>query len=305
MANTFREPAPQATVLAPVTHFNTVPYIRGAVVSLLSQTYPNIRVAVMNDGGSDAPWGELDDIVDPRLSRFQMSRNVGPYFMNHVAAMANPWPYMTIQDSDDWSEPDRISELMNVLNRTELSVVSSATITHIVDNSTEVAKWSRNRRSDGVEDLSDRVTRSPREAAFNGARHQALFKTQFIREMGGYYAGSKVEYDTFIMCIAQLIGELDYCKTPLYHRRIRGESLTKSEGTGMTSNYRAQTRRTLIRYFEEAKRRRLAEDPHIRGYIASSVRDSVSEAEHAQISECTRVMHKALSHAGGRRIVQL
>ena len=107
-------------VVASVPYFNARGYIRRAVESLLAQTHRRLTVVVVCDGDPYPPWPELAHIQDPRLVRFSLARNYGPYFAHQVVLGASTDRYFLVQDSDDWSTPARVSALLHALDQAEI-----------------------------------------------------------------------------------------------------------------------------------------------------------------------------------------
>src|SRR5580704_14955907 len=103
------------SVTVSIPFFRTRRYVCRAVESLLAQTHRELCVVVVNDGDADPPWAELAHIHDPRLVRFSWTHNRGCYFVHEVVLRASRTPYFLVQDSDDWSLPERVSTLLSRL----------------------------------------------------------------------------------------------------------------------------------------------------------------------------------------------
>src|SRR5207245_3871142 len=104
-------------VVACIPYFRCEEYVKQAVCSLLAQTHKDIVVVVINDGDLETPpWPELSDITDPRLVRFDLAVNYGPYFALEICLRATKSPYFLIQDADDWSDLYRVEKLLYTLN---------------------------------------------------------------------------------------------------------------------------------------------------------------------------------------------
>ena len=65
-----KDPDAKPFITVSIAYFRCRLFIAAAVESVLSQTYPNLRVVVVNDGDESAPWSALTHIDDPRLVRF-------------------------------------------------------------------------------------------------------------------------------------------------------------------------------------------------------------------------------------------
>src|SRR5208282_5726799 len=94
--------------------------------SLLTQTHRSLTVVVINDGDLDPPWARLAHIWDPRLVRFNLNANHGPYFATAVALNATSASFLLIQDADDWSSPNRVEVLLSNLQEHHTDFAFSA-----------------------------------------------------------------------------------------------------------------------------------------------------------------------------------
>src|SRR5579862_9186350 len=102
-------------VTASVPYFNARIYIRRAVESLLTQTHRHITIVVVNDGDPNPPWREPAHFDGPRLVRFSLDLNYGPYFSHQLILGASTTPWFLVQDADDWSTPTRVASLLHTL----------------------------------------------------------------------------------------------------------------------------------------------------------------------------------------------
>ena len=217
-------------------------YLRRAVESVLAQTHADLRLIVVNDGGQ-TPWDVLAGVDDDRLVRFELFRTHGRYFADAVTLQATSDPYFLIHDADDWSEPDRLARLLEA--RREISA-DAATASWMVDEGggqPEATAWVRTFRPTIEEPFTTRfVYRAP---------HHSLFRTRFLRELGGTYGGFRVAYDSLLMNFVLMAGRLAYVDAPLYHHLLRSDSLAHSEATGIGSPYREQVVRRLRAAYED------------------------------------------------------
>ena len=223
-------------VTACIPHYRCRRDIRRAVESLLCQTYPWVRVIVVNDGDPDPPWPELQSIYDPRLICFGLDANSGPYFGTEVASRATPDPFFLIQDADDWSDKHRVECLLSLLQRdasnfavcAQPQVVQRPRGNEIVD-----VRWKRESDMQDAEPftIQQRLSRQFRYRA----PHHGLFRNSALRAVGGYYVGMRISYDTLIPNLILMTGSISHTRRELYYRVIREESLTHSPGTGVRS----------------------------------------------------------------------
>ncbi len=233
-------------VIACIPYYNCINYIRRAVESLLAQTYHNITVVVLNDADQiTPPWPVLADIKDPRLVRFDLTQNKGPYFATQVVLTATSASYLLIQDSDDWSHPMRVAHLLARLqkDKADLAISAQPQFYECADGSNRVAgvRWLKSGNNatklasiDAAADKFRIDTKLTPQYKYRSPHH-GLFRIETLRNIGGYYGGFRFNYDVLITNLVLMIGTITHVAEPLYHRLIRPASLTQSEDTGIRS----------------------------------------------------------------------
>jgi glycosyltransferase involved in cell wall biosynthesis len=107
-----RKIMPVVSVLIPT--FNRRRYLSGALASVLGQSYRNLQIIVINDGGED-----VSDIVnsfnDPRLIFINRKENRGKAFSLNEALARAEGKYIAYLDDDDLYYPNHIETLVNAL----------------------------------------------------------------------------------------------------------------------------------------------------------------------------------------------
>ncbi len=179
-------------------------FVADAVRSILAQTVTTLRIIVVNDGDTNPPWEALKDFTDPRLVRFDLPVNRGPYFAHEVVLRASDSPYFAVQDADDISHRHRLEDLLVAL---ELSSAVAA--------------------------CSDADGRRKSKRG-----HVGLQRTDVLKSIGGYYGGYRCGWDTLLMSALEATGKIIYVPKPLYWVRVREDSLTRSPLTGTGSDLR-------------------------------------------------------------------
>jgi glycosyltransferase involved in cell wall biosynthesis len=107
-----KKAGPVVSVIVPT--FNRPQYLSKALASVLQQSYINLQVIVINDGGED-----VSDIInsfrDPRLKFINRKENRGkPYSLNEALNRADG-KYVAYLDDDDLYYPNHIETLVNAL----------------------------------------------------------------------------------------------------------------------------------------------------------------------------------------------
>jgi hypothetical protein len=100
------------TVILPV--FNQERYVSAAVHSVLSQTYANFELLVIDDGSTDATPKILDSIKDSRL-RVIRNNHLGFIHALRTGIEHARTPWLARMDSDDISAPHRFETQMAFL----------------------------------------------------------------------------------------------------------------------------------------------------------------------------------------------
>ena len=110
---------PLVSIIMPV--FNSENTIKVALESLLNQTYENIEIIIINDNSSDLTNLILDSyaLKDNRIKIIKNLKNVGPYVSKNIALELCLGKYITGQDADDWSHPQRIEKQVNVMEESK------------------------------------------------------------------------------------------------------------------------------------------------------------------------------------------
>lgn len=109
-----RPAGPLVSVLIP--SYNAGSFLRPAVLSVLSQSYPHLDVEVVDDGSTDGSPESLADLDDPRL-RVRRQPNAGkPAVLNACLDRLSGELY-ALQDADDLSHPRRVERQVDYLLR--------------------------------------------------------------------------------------------------------------------------------------------------------------------------------------------
>jgi glycosyltransferase involved in cell wall biosynthesis len=110
--NCDKKGGPLVSVLIPT--YNRPQYLSIALTSVLRQSYRNLQVIVINDGGEDLSH-LIDSFHDPRLIFVNRKENRGkPYSLNEALNRADG-KYVAYLDDDDLYYPNHIETLVNAL----------------------------------------------------------------------------------------------------------------------------------------------------------------------------------------------
>ena len=97
---------PLVSILFPV--YNTADYLREAMDSMLSQTFKDFELIVLDDCSPDNAEEILDTYSDPRIVRYRGEKNQGLANVLNVGIGMAKGRYIARMDSDDISLPERL-----------------------------------------------------------------------------------------------------------------------------------------------------------------------------------------------------
>ena len=205
--------------------YNAAPYVKKAVNSILTQTYSNFRLLVINDGSTDTSRQEVDSVQDDRVVIWDQD-NLGPgASMNRALQYAdeNKIPFIARMDADDISAPTRLEVQLYLLENNP-SIAACSSNCYYIDNSTEAIIGS------STVPLSSNYIKWEISNGLRGMIQGAtLFRTNSLHEIGGYRLQFKnaEETDLFLRLIERY--ELSNSKEFLYKIRLSNDSLSMQD----------------------------------------------------------------------------
>lgn len=113
---------PQISVLVPV--YNSEKYIKRCIESVLTQTFPDFELILVDDGSTDSS-GKLCDAyaVQDKRVRVYHKPNEGISATREFAVCHAEGEYIQFVDSDDWVEDDMLFKLYGKANESNADIV--------------------------------------------------------------------------------------------------------------------------------------------------------------------------------------
>ncbi|MDT8860338.1 glycosyltransferase [Alkalihalobacillus sp. MEB130] len=118
--------APKVTVIMPV--YNAEEFIRTAIESVLVQTWTNLEILIVDDCGTDGTEEIIQEYIekDHRVKYHKMENNGGPYVARNWAMQNATGDFITCNDSDDWSHPEKIEkQVLHLIENPEVMANTS------------------------------------------------------------------------------------------------------------------------------------------------------------------------------------
>ena len=108
------------SVVIPV--FNRASSIELAVKSVISQTYTNFELILVDDCSTDNSWEVLQGYSDPRIKCLKLSQNSGPATARNNGIKHAKGEYISLLDSDDFYEAEFLENTYNTLSKSSKEV---------------------------------------------------------------------------------------------------------------------------------------------------------------------------------------
>lgn len=201
-------------------------YLQETIDSILSQTYPNLEIIIVNDGSTDATPTILQRIKGDWVKIIHLEANQGAANALNIGINLAEGAWIAIHDADDLSLPHRIeAQVSYVLANPEVVAVGSL-VECFGENLSQAELVKIKKREKYLNSL---VTREQVEAELAKGvviTHSTLFmsKEAFLKA-GEYNSNFKIayDYDLFLRLIA--LGPLENVPQMLCRYRVRSNSL--------------------------------------------------------------------------------
>lgn len=104
------------SIIIPV--YNAGIYIKKCIDSILSQTYENFEVIVINDGSSDNSWELLNKYYsDNKKIKLFNQENKGVSMTRNFGIDNSNGDWITFVDADDWIENNTLERIVNIIEQ--------------------------------------------------------------------------------------------------------------------------------------------------------------------------------------------
>lgn len=181
-----------------------------SIRSISSQSYQHLEVLLMDDGsGPDyESLFEEASTLDERVRLVHLDENKGTYSARNSALRLARGQFITVQDSDDWSHPERIASQVKVLLGTPHAAGSFSDAIRATDSL--LHQW---------------IGYSPRRRNASSL----MFRREDVQRIGPFDTVRKSGDSEFYERLTRLVGPTVDTKTPLAITRLRAGTLSRSD----------------------------------------------------------------------------
>jgi glycosyltransferase involved in cell wall biosynthesis len=105
--------------------YNAEAYLDECIQSLLSQTYADFELIIVDDGSSDGTLRYLQGIKDQRIRIIELGSNHGLIYARTKGFSEAAGRYIAIMDADDIAHPQRLEDQLKVFQTQDVDVCGS------------------------------------------------------------------------------------------------------------------------------------------------------------------------------------
>lgn len=206
------------SILVPV--YNAEEYLPLCVDSLISQTYSDLQIVLIDDGSTDGSWNILKQLAlrDARIEIYQQSNQGVAATRNRLLEKVRGEFFLFV-DSDDWIERNTIEQLILAKNGRDCDMVSFQMVNSGIDDTGDYSR----------EEIIEQFLR---HVVFNGSLCNKLIKSDLINSLQFDESVSYGEDALFIWRVLQQVERVIVIDQHLYHIGRNLNSLTRQRFNG-------------------------------------------------------------------------
>ena len=197
-----------------VTTYNSAAFIENCIDSLLNQSINNIEITVVDDASTDNTLEVLKKYSSIKV--IELNENRGTYHARNIGIEQSTGEFVTFQDSDDWSHPERVERQLLQLTKDPNKVANFSNFFRVGEK-TGLPICRQNYPLLRL-NLSSRMSRK-----------------KGLEELGKFNDERRIESDKILLNkILSTHGKnkVEYIKLPLAIGLLRNNSLTTSPDSG-------------------------------------------------------------------------
>lgn len=231
-------------------------YVAEAIDSVLSQTWPDVELIIIDDGSTDDSWSIIEQYDDPRVTAVRAPENRGLGATLNAALALSTGQIVGVLSADDRYPPESLSRYHEAfVEHPDVSVIGSYVRT-IDALGNQSAQMQTEHFYNTERDLAD-----PAQWVFqNPLASGALIRRSTLDDVGGFGEDCDpiVDWDLWARCLAAGAA-MTVLPEVLYEWRMHGSNITGSDPSWTLRCYASLCRRTFHPYLRAIGRQDLIE----------------------------------------------
>ncbi len=231
--------------------YNGKRFLSEALDHVLSQTYSNLEVIIVNDGSTDSTKTILDAIDDKRVKVIHLEKNQGAANALNIGIREAKGSWIAIQDADDNSYPTRIEEQVKYIFE-HPQLVGVGTLVKCISGSPDVSRGLLKGLTKARNSFVSR--KQIRKKIYSGCpltHSSVMFCKDVFLEVGGYNSDFKIAYDYDLWLRLLEKGEMENVPKVLLQYRIHSESLSHKDDIATLKEVQIASSRAICRLFKK------------------------------------------------------
>ena len=211
--------SPSVTVF--MATYNTSEYLEEAIESILSQTYRDFELLIVNDGSTDNTSEILETFQDERIRIINNIENKGLTYTRNIALKEARGQFIAVMDSDDIAYPNRLAIQVEAFEKDSALALYGGQAKMIDENQKEIGFIE--------ESETDPELLKVKLLFHNTFVHSSvMMRTAVFREFAGYQEPFAEDYDLFLR-IAQKYAVANSSEFIVAYR-WHGSNVSKTQG---------------------------------------------------------------------------
>jgi glycosyltransferase involved in cell wall biosynthesis len=212
---------PLVSILLPA--YNCEKYLQQTMDSLLTQSFQDFELLVINDGSTDGTEAIINSYADPRIKHIKNDGNKGLiYSLNHAIEIAKG-KYLARMDADDICKTDRLAKQLQWMEQHPSTAVVGCHIQFINEHNNPTGEWPLDKQTSSAESIKKTM------AWENCLAHPSVMMRSSILKNYQYASTQKhsEDYDLWLQLLAD--GHtIEKVPETLLLYRVHGQSVTGS-----------------------------------------------------------------------------
>ena len=203
---------PKFSIIVPL--YNKAPYVKKALVSIMSQTYKDFELIMVDDGSTDNSLMVVQSIIssfsetDQSIIHILQQSNAGVAAARNNGVAASHGEYICFLDADDWWEPTFLEEMDRLIAEYPDAGLYATNYIYYKPGKTHVALS----LPQGYMDYPKAYYEGSAMPVWTGA---TCMPRKVFDEMGGFPIGIKLGEDFLLWAMTALHYPVAFCEKPL------------------------------------------------------------------------------------------